>query len=128
MLRRVSAGTQPALFGIGIALFTFNPVALTPPLLHMMAKPQDFPRAVGLAAALSAFIFLVVAGAHPACTAQPLERGTHTPMQEALPVEILSERSSLSPGKRLHHQRSSSSHDASPHPQGERLAAVAEIL
>jgi hypothetical protein len=30
---------------------------------------------------------------------------------------ILSEGSSLSPGKRLHHQRSSSSHDASPHPQ-----------
>jgi hypothetical protein len=38
---------------------------------------------------------------------------------------ILSAGSSLSPGKRLHHQRSSSSHDASPHPQGERLAAVA---
>jgi hypothetical protein len=32
---------------------------------------------------------------------------------------IISEGSSLSPGKRLHHQRSSSSHDASPHPQGE---------
>jgi hypothetical protein len=33
-------------------------------------------------------------------------------------VDRLSEGSSLSPGKRLHHQRSSSSHDASPHPQG----------
>jgi hypothetical protein len=39
--------------------------------------------------------------------------------------QILNERSSLSPGKRLHHQRSSSSHDASPHPQGERPAPVA---
>ena len=38
---------------------------------------------------------------------------------------LLSEGSSLSPGKRLHHQRSSSSHDASPHPQGERPAPVA---
>jgi hypothetical protein len=38
---------------------------------------------------------------------------------------ILSEKSSLSPGKRLHHQRSSSSHDASPHRQGERPAPVA---
>jgi hypothetical protein len=33
---------------------------------------------------------------------------------------VLSERSTLSPGKRLYHHRSSSSHDASPHPQGER--------
>jgi hypothetical protein len=35
---------------------------------------------------------------------------------------IRCEGSSLSPGKKLHHQRSSSSHDASPHPQGERPA------
>jgi hypothetical protein len=35
-------------------------------------------------------------------------------------ILILSERSSLIPGKWLHHQSSSSSHDASPHPQGER--------
>lgn len=57
------AGTQPLLFGVGIVLFTFNPVAITPPLLHMMAVPQHFPRAVGLAAGLSAIIFLVVSGA-----------------------------------------------------------------
>jgi hypothetical protein len=57
------AGTQPLLFGVGIALFTFNPVAVTPSLLHMMAVPQHFPRAVGLAAGLSAIIFLVVSGA-----------------------------------------------------------------
>ena len=39
----------------------------------------------------------------------------------AIGFAILDERSSLSPGKRLHHQRSSSSHDASPHPQGDPL-------
>ena len=37
-------------------------------------------------------------------------------------LDVLSERSSLIPGKWLHHQSSSSSHDASPHPQGERPA------
>jgi hypothetical protein len=37
-------------------------------------------------------------------------------------VPIISEGSSLIPGKWLHHQSSSSSHDASPHPQGERPA------
>jgi hypothetical protein len=41
-------------------------------------------------------------------------------VQHSTAPTILSERSSLSPGKGLHHQRSSSSHDASPHPQGER--------
>jgi hypothetical protein len=46
----------------------------------------------------------------------------HRALEGAL---LLSEGSSLSPGKRLHHQRSSSSHDASPHPQGERPAPVA---
>jgi hypothetical protein len=47
------------------------------------------------------------------------------PSASPLSFGVLSEGSSLSPGKRLHHQRSSSSHDASPHPQGERPSAVA---
>jgi hypothetical protein len=54
----------------------------------------------------------------------PLRRShTLTRLQEAPAVEIRSERSSLSPGKRLHHQRSSRHamvplSDTSPHPGG----------
>jgi hypothetical protein len=68
---------------------------------------------------------------HPSLRAStPIARNRHIYIPSAPPIglyvacsssigfTILSERSSLSPGKRLHHQRSSSSHDASPHPQG----------
>jgi hypothetical protein len=52
-----------------------------------------------------------------------VEVRAHTPAGGRAPVDILSERSSLSPGKRLHHQRSSRHamvplSDTSPHPGG----------
>ena len=57
----------------------------------------------------------------PSCAVSHKADTRHRALGGAM-VPILSERSSLIPGNWLHHQRSSSSHDASPHPQGERPA------
>jgi hypothetical protein len=76
-----------------------------------------------LGSAQGRIVSLQVGRLVPMCAAELLRRSHAVALEGGLRVEILSEGSSLSPGKRLHHQRSSRHamvplSDTSPHPEG----------